>query len=177
MRETRVFGENFRLERRLRAYAGGKRLEVHDEVTNDAGTRRPHMILYHCNGGFPILGESAQLRVSHASVTPRDAEAERGFDVWDRGGAPERLQRWPCRGAAMESGAACRPRPRARDPLRSAATARALHLGGRFRFWRRGNRERTTSNSTSLPMRTNSPRSSSIEVIANVRNARLHKLS
>lgn len=128
MRETRVFGENFRLERRLRAYAGGKRLELHDEVTNDAGTRRPHMILYHCNGGFPILGESAQLRVSHASVTPRDAEAERSFDVWDRGGAPERLQRWPRRGAAMESGAACRPRPRARDPLRSAATARALHL-------------------------------------------------
>ncbi|GAC1543521.1 MAG: aldose 1-epimerase family protein [Vulcanimicrobiaceae bacterium] len=89
MRETRVFGENFRLERRLRAYVGGKRLELRDEVTNDAGTRRPHMVLYHCNGGFPILDERSRLYVSHASVTPRDAEAARGFDAWDRGGSPQ----------------------------------------------------------------------------------------
>lgn len=88
MRETRVFGDNLRLERRLRAYVGGKRLEVHDEVTNDAGTRRPHMILYHCNGGFPILDASSQLYISHASVKPRDAEAARGFAVWDKGALP-----------------------------------------------------------------------------------------
>jgi len=89
MRETRVFGENFRLERRLRAYVGDKRLQLHDEVTNDAGTRRPHMILYHCNGGFPILDEHARLYVSHASVTPRDADAAASLAVWDRGGAPQ----------------------------------------------------------------------------------------
>jgi hypothetical protein len=89
MRETRVFGENFRLERRLRVAVGGKRLELHDVVTNDAGERRPHMILYHCNGGFPILGEHARLYVSAASVKPRDAEAERGLSLWDRGGPPE----------------------------------------------------------------------------------------
>jgi hypothetical protein len=89
MRETRVFGENFRLERRLRVAVGGKRLEIHDEVTNDAGERRPHMILYHCNGGFPILGEDARLFVSQASVKPRDADAARGLAVWDRGGPPE----------------------------------------------------------------------------------------
>ncbi len=89
MRETRVFGENFRLERRLRAYVGANKLELHDEVTNDAGSRRPHMILYHCNGGFPILDERARLYVSHASVKPRDAEAARGLALWDRGGAPQ----------------------------------------------------------------------------------------
>jgi hypothetical protein len=90
IRETRVFGENFRLERRLRTRVGEKRLELHDEVTNDAGTRRPHMILYHCNGGFPILSEAARLYVSHAGVVPRDAEAALGIAVWDRGGLPER---------------------------------------------------------------------------------------
>jgi hypothetical protein len=89
MRETRVFGGNYRLERRLRTYVGGIRLEVHDEVFNDAGMRRPHMMLYHCNGGFPILDEHALLRVSHADVKPRDAEAAAGLTVWDRGGTPQ----------------------------------------------------------------------------------------
>jgi hypothetical protein len=90
MRETQVFGENFRLERRLRAFAGGKRLELHDTVTNEAETRRPHMILYHCNGGFPILAADARLYVSHAGMRPRDAQAARGLEVWDRGAAPQR---------------------------------------------------------------------------------------
>ena len=89
IRETRVFGENFRLERRIRAHVGGNRLELHDEVTNDAGDRRPHMILYHCNGGFPILDPAARLYVSHASVQPRDAAAASGLAVWDRGGPPQ----------------------------------------------------------------------------------------
>ena len=88
-RETRVFGENVRLERRLRAAVGGRALEVHDEVTNDGGRSRPHMLLYHCNGGFPILGEAAQLHVSHASMRPRDAEAEAGLAHWSRGGPPD----------------------------------------------------------------------------------------
>ncbi|HTW83364.1 MAG TPA: aldose 1-epimerase family protein [Candidatus Sulfotelmatobacter sp.] len=90
MRETQVFGENFRLERRLRAFAGGRSLQLHDTVTNEAGTRRPHMILYHCNGGFPILAPDARLYVSHASVRPRDAQAARGLAVWDRGAEPRR---------------------------------------------------------------------------------------
>jgi hypothetical protein len=89
MRETRVFGENFRLERRLRAHVGGNRLVLRDVVTNDAGTRRPHMILYHCNGGFPVLGAGTRAYVSQSAVRPRDAEAESGLAVWDRGGLPQ----------------------------------------------------------------------------------------
>ena len=89
MRETRVFGERFRLDRTLSAPVGGKTLAVHDEVTNEAGVRRPHMILYHCNGGFPILGPETELHVSHVSVKPRDAEAASGLDRWNRGGEPD----------------------------------------------------------------------------------------
>jgi len=88
-RETRVFGDNFRLERRLRTNLGGRSIELHDEVTNDAGSRRPHMILYHCNGGFPILGEAAELHVARSSMRPRDAQAEAGLSEWNRGGPPD----------------------------------------------------------------------------------------
>lgn len=89
VRETRVFGDNFRLERRLRMHVGENRLEVHDRVTNDAGTRRPHMLLYHCNGGFPILDESAELYVSHRHMHPRDSQAAAGLSEWNRGGSPQ----------------------------------------------------------------------------------------
>ncbi len=88
-RETRVFGENMRLERRLRAPLGGRSLELHDEVTNDGGSRTPHMLLYHCNGGFPILAEGAELHVSHSGMRPRDAQAERALTQWSQGGPPD----------------------------------------------------------------------------------------
>lgn len=88
IRQTRVFGEDLRLERRLRTTLGSNRLELHDTVTNDGGERVPHMILYHCNGGFPILDDDARLYVSRSATKPRDDEARRGLDVWDRGGPP-----------------------------------------------------------------------------------------
>ncbi len=88
-RETRVFGENLRLERRLRTYLGGRSIELHDKVSNDGGSRRPHMMLYHCNGGFPILDAAAELHVAHAAMHPRDAQAQAGLDEWNRGGAPD----------------------------------------------------------------------------------------
>jgi hypothetical protein len=47
------------------------------------------MVLYHCNGGFPLLSESACLYVSHREMHPRDADAEKGIDVWNRATAPQ----------------------------------------------------------------------------------------
>lgn len=88
VRQTRVFGENLRLERCLRTTIGGNYLEVHDIVTNESGTRIPHMILYHCNGGFPLLGDASELHLSQSSMQPRDDEAKNGIDVWNHGGKP-----------------------------------------------------------------------------------------
>lgn len=89
MREATVFGENLRLERRLSTRVGSNRLNVHDTVINDGYKRTPHMILYHCNGGFPILDEMTRLHVSQNGVFPRDADAKKGMTCWDRGGKPD----------------------------------------------------------------------------------------
>jgi hypothetical protein len=89
VRQTRVFGENLVLRRRLSTRLGSRSLRLHDTVTNEAGTRTPHMILYHCNGGFPILAPGARLSISHSAMRPRDAEAERGLAVWDTVGEPQ----------------------------------------------------------------------------------------
>jgi hypothetical protein len=88
IRQTRVFGEDLRLDRCLRTTIGGDHLEVHDIVTNEGGTRIPHMILYHCNGGFPLLGDASELHLSQSSMRPRDDEAKKGIDAWNQGGKP-----------------------------------------------------------------------------------------
>lgn len=89
MRETTIFGEELQMERLLRTRLGSNRLELHDLVTNVGSKRTPHMILYHCNGGFPILDEAGRLYVSQRGVSPRDAEAAKGLAEWDRGGLPD----------------------------------------------------------------------------------------
>ena len=89
VRQTRVFGEDLRLDRCLRTTIGGQHLEVHDIVTNEGGTRVPHMILYHCNGGFPLLGDASELHLSQSSMRPRDDEARKGIDDWNHGGKPD----------------------------------------------------------------------------------------
>ncbi len=88
VRQTRVLGEDLRLERCLRTTVGGNHLEIHDIVTNEGGTRVPHMILYHCNGGFPLLGDTSELHLSQSAMRPRDDEARKGLDAWNQGGKP-----------------------------------------------------------------------------------------
>ncbi|MBC5827298.1 MAG: aldose 1-epimerase family protein [Candidatus Eremiobacteraeota bacterium] len=88
IRQTKVLGEHLTLRRRLRTGLGSKRLSVHDVVTNEGVDPTPHMILYHCNGGFPLLSDETRLYVSSRKTTPRDEEAARGLAVWGCGGPP-----------------------------------------------------------------------------------------
>lgn len=87
--EAQMFGEDLTLERVLRVELGSNRLTVLDVVSNKGGARRPHMMLYHCNMGFPLLDSHAELHVSHRSIQPRDACARSGIADWNRGGDPE----------------------------------------------------------------------------------------
>ena len=89
--EARMFGENLVLERTLRVELGANKLSLRDIVTNNGGTRRPHMLLYHCNMGFPLLDTGSMLEVSHRSLRPRDQQADRGMTCWNRGGEPDAL--------------------------------------------------------------------------------------
>jgi len=89
VRETRLFGEDLRLDRTWRAQLGSNRIELVDRVINDGSASSPHMILYHCNIGFPLLAEDSRVYVSHRTVVPRDAEARTGLDHWDRGAPPD----------------------------------------------------------------------------------------
>ena len=56
-----VFGEQLLLTRRIEADLGGTAVRLTDTVTNTGATACPHMLLYHCNIGFPVVDEHAEL--------------------------------------------------------------------------------------------------------------------
>jgi Domain of unknown function (DUF4432) len=59
--QAAVFGEQLLLTRRIEADLGGTSVRITDTVTNTGATRCPHMMLYHCNIGFPVVDAGAEL--------------------------------------------------------------------------------------------------------------------
>ena len=59
--QAAVFGEQLVLRRRVEADVGGTALRITDTVTNTGATACPHMLLYHCNVGFPVVDAGAEL--------------------------------------------------------------------------------------------------------------------
>lgn len=72
MREAVIFGENLLLRREYEAVLGEPVLRLRDVVTNEGSRPSPHMILYHCNLGFPLLGTAAELAAPSRGIRPRD---------------------------------------------------------------------------------------------------------
>jgi hypothetical protein len=89
LHESKALGLDLVLSRRWWTELGSVTLHLEDRVINAGSERAPHMILYHCNAGFPLLSSSTRAHVSHTIVAPRDAQAQVGLDVWDCGGEPQ----------------------------------------------------------------------------------------
>ena len=79
MREAVLFGENLVLRREITTKLGESRFLLKDTVTNEGSRTAPHMILYHCNFGYPLLSEDAVLSTPHTVIKPRDEEAAAGL--------------------------------------------------------------------------------------------------
>ena len=61
MKESRVFGPNLELRRTISSTLGSSQIRINDIVTNHGNTSVPHMILYHCNFGWPLVDEGTQI--------------------------------------------------------------------------------------------------------------------
>ena len=90
VRQTAVFAENLLLRRRITSEVGSAAFAVEDTVTNEGSDPSPHMVLYHVNLGWPLLDEASVVDIPHASVRPRDPDAEAGFGHQYEIGAPVR---------------------------------------------------------------------------------------
>jgi hypothetical protein len=88
MREARLFGENLLLRRCISARLGQSRLVVEDSVTNEGHESTPHMLLYHCNLGYPVLSEHSELLIDDEEVCARDEGSARGLPDHRRFEAP-----------------------------------------------------------------------------------------
>jgi hypothetical protein len=61
MRESNIFGPNLELIRTITATLGSSRILIQDEITNRGNIPAPHMILYHCNFGWPLADAGTKL--------------------------------------------------------------------------------------------------------------------
>lgn len=84
LREARVFGENLRLTRRIRAKLGVNAIAIEDRVENVGFKTLPLMLLYHLNFGWPLVSETTEVVGDIRKTEPRDAVAETGIDRWSR---------------------------------------------------------------------------------------------
>lgn len=89
MRQARLFGESMRLERSWRSAIGGTTLELVDRITNEGGSAVPHMLLYHCNAGYPLLDEHMRVFITQQGMHARDARSRAGISGWDQGASPD----------------------------------------------------------------------------------------
>jgi len=82
MRESRFFGENLLLSRRITTELGSSSIEIKDRVENQSGKPDHVMLLYHINLGYPMLCENSVLKAVEHDVQPRDTVAEKGLSSW-----------------------------------------------------------------------------------------------
>lgn len=90
VRQTAVFAENLVLRRRVTTVIGSAVVSVEDTVTNEGSSSSPHMVLYHVNLGWPLLDEGCVVEIAHASVEPRDSDAQEGLGRQYEIGGPVR---------------------------------------------------------------------------------------
>lgn len=61
IKQSRVFGPNLEIRRTISSILGEPTVRVHDVVTNRGNTAVPHMILYHCNYGWPLVDDGTEI--------------------------------------------------------------------------------------------------------------------
>jgi hypothetical protein len=81
--ETSIFGDKLRVHRTIRSQLGHNRIEIVDRVENVGFRPAVHMMLYHVNFGFPLLGPQTRLALPPADLRPREPGTPMdGYDRW-----------------------------------------------------------------------------------------------
>ena len=73
IKTTPIFGPSLELRRTISGTIGQPSIRIHDEVINRGNTPAPHMLLYHCNFGWPLVDQDSHI-VWQGDWRPRYAE-------------------------------------------------------------------------------------------------------
>lgn len=79
MHDAIIFGDCLSLHRTIRCNYQERKITIHDKVTNEGACKARHMILYHCNIGYPLLSPQSEVYIPAVKTTPRNEHAERGL--------------------------------------------------------------------------------------------------
>jgi len=88
MNEGRIFQDQLSLRRNIKCYYQDKSIEITDKVTNEGYKTAQHMILYHCNIGYPILSPSSEVIIPSLEVIGRNEHSVSGINDWNKVQAP-----------------------------------------------------------------------------------------
>ena len=88
VRQTKVFGENIVMRRRISTCLGSNKIRLEDSVSNEGFSPQAHMIMYHINIGFPLLSEMARLKLDVSASLPEDEVSAHGLADWQVFQAP-----------------------------------------------------------------------------------------
>ena len=61
VKQTCIFGPSLELRRTISGILGHAIIKIHDEIINMGNTTVPHMLLYHCNFGWPLIDEGTDI--------------------------------------------------------------------------------------------------------------------
>jgi len=89
LRQTRVFGPNLVLHRRITTSAGSTFFTIDDTITNEGFVPEPAVILYHCNFGFPVVSEDSRIDAPSLEQAPIGDFAAQTQDSWNHMETPQ----------------------------------------------------------------------------------------
>lgn len=75
IRESKLYGENLLMTRKITSNLGESKICITDSVENCGFTEEPFTLLYHINFGYPLLNESSRLYFPEGKMEPRDTSA------------------------------------------------------------------------------------------------------
>ncbi|MEO8762784.1 MAG: aldose 1-epimerase family protein [Ginsengibacter sp.] len=61
IKQTQIFGPTLELKRTISGTLGTPQIRIHDEIINRGNLYAPHMLLYHCNFGWPLINEGTDI--------------------------------------------------------------------------------------------------------------------
>ncbi len=87
--ESRMFGENLRLDTVISTVPGSSRVCIRDRVTNCRAVPDQMQMLYHINYGPPLLEPGSRLLMAADLVMPREQYPRAEVRAYDRYGEPQ----------------------------------------------------------------------------------------
>jgi hypothetical protein len=80
MRESKLFGHNLTLSRKITSQLGENYIDIHDTLENNDPQDTEFMLLYHFNFGFPFLSDDLRLVFPDNKITPRTEQSQAGLN-------------------------------------------------------------------------------------------------